>query len=485
MKTAKKISIIILLIFLFSVSLLNIFQPNRKTISEEENRTLATFPEFSIESFLCGDYFSKIDAFISDTFIKRDELMNLAKKLCSFKSINTFIKDDDSFTYIASNGQNTNAYDNANESTDVISNDNLNTTNKNPIDAKTSYIASSSNIEHYFILNIEKSLQAQIASIAEAERLSKEIPYNAANSADTEETSEYVTGGYIVYKGIPYSVCANAIKNSPPFFEAVNSFAKVFPYAKVSVLLGPQSSLIIDNEKIQKQIINQNNYINALYMQCDKNINTVNPCINIFNHRNEDVFFKYDHHWTPLGAYYAYEDLANSLGMQAVKLEDMEKVELLKEWQGSTYRFTGDIRFKDGRDPLIMYMPKKEHIMTYMDTDGSFHTRSSILLKEINAYSALIGGDKPYTVVTVPENPADKICLVIKDSYANAVIPYLCEHYNTIVIVDPRHAKFDITEQTKNFKFSDIFFITADWEPGVLEFSKSALNLIKSAIPKE
>lgn len=484
MNLAKKISIGIIVIFLFTVSILNIFQPNRKTISSEENRTLATFPEFSLDSFLSGDYFSKIDLFISDTFIKRDELMSLAKKLNSFKSINTFIKNDDSFTYIASNGQNTNAYENANENTTNSASDNINTNNKNEFNVEASSLASSSNIEHNFIMKIEKDLQVQIASLAQAEKTKKEIKYQVEENNPTNE-SEYVTGGYIVYKGIPYSVCANAIKKTPQFFDAVNTYAKVFPNAKVSVVLGPQSSLIIDNEKVQKQILNQNDYINTLYTQCDENINAVNPCPNIFNHRNEDVFFKYDHHWTPLGAYYAYEELAKSLGMEPVKLEDMEKVDFMKEWQGSTYRFTGDIRFKDGRDPLTIYMPKKQHIMTYMDLDGSFHTRSSILLKEIGGYSALLAGDKPYTVVTVPENPPDKVCLVIKDSYANAFIPYLCEHYNTIVIVDPRHAKFDITEQTKNFNFSDIFFVTADWEPGVPEFSKSALNLVKNAIPNQ
>jgi hypothetical protein len=75
-------------------------------------------------------------------------------------------------------------------------------------------------------------------------------------------------------------------------------------------------------------------------------------------------------------------------------------------------------------------------------------------------YLAFLMGDNGYTVINVPENPQDKSILVIKDSYGNAFVPYLTEHYGNIYVVDPRHVSMDVLEEFKDIHLTDIVFMT-------------------------
>ena len=72
---------------------------------------------------------------------------------------------------------------------------------------------------------------------------------------------------------------------------------------------------------------------------------------------------------------------------------------------------------------------------------------------------SFIAGDNPYTVINVPENPQDKNILVLKDSFGNAFVPYLCEHYGNIIVVDVRYTDMNVYEHLKDYGLTDIVFV--------------------------
>lgn len=88
---------------IFGLFAINIFQPNRPTVSEAEKRELAKFPEFSLESLADGSFFSGVSLFISDTFIFRDKLVTLSKELDSLKGIKYSLGNGDDFVVIDPN----------------------------------------------------------------------------------------------------------------------------------------------------------------------------------------------------------------------------------------------------------------------------------------------------------------------------------------------------------------------------------------------
>ena len=74
-------------------------------------------------------------------------------------------------------------------------------------------------------------------------------------------------------------------------------------------------------------------------------------------------------------------------------------------------------------------------------------------------YSAFLCGDNPYTVINVPENPQDRNILVLKDSYGNAMVPFLAENYGNIIVVDTRYTSMNVCEMLADYDLTDILFI--------------------------
>lgn len=166
-------------------------------------------------------------------------------------------------------------------------------------------------------------------------------------------------------------------------------------------------------------------------------INFVNTYNEIFSHRTEYLYFKSDHHWTQLGAYYAYRAFAESAGFSPTPLSDMHREIINSSFNGSMYNFTGDERVKDFIDQVEVYYPTKPATMTVTKHDGSTLTYNRTIIGESGNYQAFIAGDNPYTVINVPDNPQNLSILVIKDSYGNALVPFLTEHYGNIIVIDP------------------------------------------------
>ncbi|MBP5271192.1 MAG: hypothetical protein ILO42_09575 [Clostridia bacterium] len=80
-RAVELVCLIIPAVILFSLAVLNLFQPSRPTVSEKENRTLASFPEFSWESLADGSFFAGVSSFIGDTFWQREKLIDLSRLL--------------------------------------------------------------------------------------------------------------------------------------------------------------------------------------------------------------------------------------------------------------------------------------------------------------------------------------------------------------------------------------------------------------------
>jgi len=272
--------------------------------------------------------------------------------------------------------------------------------------------------------------------------------------------ADFFPSGLFIYGDGVYVQGGYAERATQNFADIAAYYGKLFKKTDINVLIAPCSAIIIDDPAIASKISNQTKALTNSGFLFDKSINFVNVAETMLEHKNEYVYFKSDHHWTMLGAYYAYCEFAASKGFEPVKLENMNASVLNDTYRGAMYQFTLDERVKNFTDTLIIYTPQKEHSMTVYYATGGFKTYDSCIPTQISrSYTTIIGGDNPYTVINVPENPQDQNILVFKDSFGNAMIPYLVEHYGNIHIVDPRYAEFNITEFFKDQNISDILFL--------------------------
>jgi hypothetical protein len=162
----------------------------------------------------------------------------------------------------------------------------------------------------------------------------------------------------------------------------------------------------------------------------------------MMRHRKEYLFFRTDHHWTSLGAYYAYQAFCTAKGMTANELSDYEK-KTVKGFQGSFYRETNNNKSLKTDTLEVLYPLSKNLTMKYTTTDGN--TISAPVIADATGYSAslkycaYIAGDNPYTVVRNKDITDGSSCVVVKESYGNAFVPFLADHYQTVYVIDYRY----------------------------------------------
>lgn len=181
----------------------------------------------------------------------------------------------------------------------------------------------------------------------------------------------------------------------------------------------------------------------------------------MMQHRKEYVYFRTDHHWTSLGAYYAYRTFCEEKGITPHELTEYKK-KTVKGFLGSFYRDTNqNINLRE--DTLEAYYPVSTLTMQYTTTAGS--TISAPVIADASQYStslkycAFIAGDNPYTVIRNKSIKDGSSCVVVKESFGNAFVPYLADHYQTVYVLDYRYWEGDLCDFVKKKKSREVMLI--------------------------
>ncbi len=282
--------------------------------------------------------------------------------------------------------------------------------------------------------------------------------------------ADFLASGLFIYGDAVYTQAWYSDSAAEVYAQTVAYYKKLFgDKTRVSVVVAPVSSMVVDNEEVKAKIEDQDEMIQKIGAHMDSSINFVNPYADMYEHHNEYLFFKSDHHWTQRGAYYAYKAFCESIGDDVTSLDKFNYEIRNDSYSGSLYSWTNDARVKNFIDYIEVFAPTKSHTMTVTSSTGSTYSYNTSIVSTNKTYVTFIAGDNPYTVINVPDNPQDKSILVLKDSFGNAFVPFLCENYGNIIVVDVRYSNFNIYDQLKDYGLTDILFvnnvqaITASW----------------------
>lgn len=162
-------------------------------------------------------------------------------------------------------------------------------------------------------------------------------------------------------------------------------------------------------------------------------------------HGGEGLFYRTDHHWTSLGAYYGYAALTEAMGLEPVALSSYEKTTVSTEFLGTTYSSSGAGWITP--DAIDIYVP--EDGTTVLIYEGSTVTQGSLYdfsrLEVKDKYSFFLGGNTPLAVITTPCTDGGKV-LIIRDSYADSMVPFLTAHFSEIHLFDLRYNNSSIAD---------------------------------------
>ena len=207
--------------------------------------------------------------------------------------------------------------------------------------------------------------------------------------------------------------------------------------------------------------------IDAILGHMGSNVKCVDIFARLYEHRDEYLYFRTDHHWTQLAAYYAYLDYCKAKGITPYELEHFKHVAyggfVGSFYSGNSKDYASVVNvFQNAPDTVYTYAPISNAKMTVTESSGKVYTWPIINNVKNYAkgvkYSCFIAGDNPYTVIENRDIKDGSSCLVIKESYGNAFVPWLVDHYQTIYVVDQRYWDGKVIAFAKEHNITDVIF---------------------------
>lgn len=241
--------------------------------------------------------------------------------------------------------------------------------------------------------------------------------------------------------------------------QAVADFAANYP-DRVTFLLAPSASVIYaDMLPAGAPMIDENAMLDEIFATIGESASVLDLRQTFTDNKEEYLYFKTDHHWTPYGAYLAYQQFCNLKGLSPFDLNAHEAV-TVEDFQGTHYSAT---RLWNVQNDAITYYPLDNSMTIYRIT-GEAQYESETTENLINTekfdtrdkYAAFLDGNNGYSVI---EGNGTGSILVVKDSYANSFIPYLTENYAKIGVVDFRNFKYGLDSTIQQEGYDQILIL--------------------------
>lgn len=241
---------------------------------------------------------------------------------------------------------------------------------------------------------------------------------------------------------------------------AINSFAAANPDIKKYFMLVPNSVKVLE-DKLPKYAApeNQLEYIDGIKKSINSDIDFIDVYDTLSSKKDEYIYYKTDHHWTTLGAFYAYKKLGSEMGFTANNQNFYDVKKVTDSFYGTLYSKGG---FRNiAPDSIELYSPKKNEEIKLWYYDNEKADDSVYKLDNLNKkdkYTVFLDGN--HSLIKINTNSSgNKKLVIIKDSYANSLVPFLTDHYSEIYMVDLRFYYDNINEFIKNNGIDDALIL--------------------------
>lgn len=253
-----------------------------------------------------------------------------------------------------------------------------------------------------------------------------------------------------------YAASVNAAKKK--LGKGVNVYCMIYP----------NSSAFYCPPAAQKWTRDQKNAIQQLYSGLDADVKKVDAYSSLEAHKSEPIYSRTDHHWAPLGAYYAAQALAAKAGVGYLPLSAYNK-KTVHGYVGSMAAFSKDAAVKNAPEDFVYYEPKSvQYTVTYIPYIGTGKTKregkpqSGKLFYHYKdgsgaAYCTFMQGDSKIAQIKTNTHNGRKI-LILKDSYGNALPGYLLGSFEEVHVVDFRYFNRNLPKYVKEHGITDVVF---------------------------
>ena len=243
--------------------------------------------------------------------------------------------------------------------------------------------------------------------------------------------------------------------------KAIKSFSESQSKIPVRMMLVPDAANVLNHSlpSLAKPE-DQTQMFSMVRKDLGDSVEWIDLSTKLNKHKTEKIYYKTDHHWTTLGAFYAFQAAAPSLGIEG----DLSGKYVSYAVSDS---FNGMLASKSGvnlgeKEQIDIYVPTEEDtdlIVDYVD-EGKRSTSlyDSSKLKEKDQYTVFLGGNSSLLDIRTVSTSTKRL-LLVKDSFANSFIPFLTPYYREIVVVDPRYYSGTINDLMDSYRISEVLFL--------------------------
>lgn len=427
--TNDKLDFLTSFIFTALLSVLGVlfFSVHKAKASKIEGRSLCVMPTFSVDSLLWGGYLDSVNLHYADNFPFRE----------TFVSVSMGVKRWRGF-----------------QSEDVA------------------FYAGG--------IDVDKGIETS-DSAGQGGRMPHDslIMQNDGNIEDVGKLSR----GLLIYEGMAMQMFGGSRSSAKYASAAMNLVAPKLP-ATTQMYLGvtPTHGEFYLPSGYNKNYNSERKNIDTIYAYLDPKIKTLDICIELHKHKDEYIFFNTDHHWTGTGAYYAYVAFCKAAGFEPIPLAQME-TKAIPGFLGSLYRSTRDERLKNNPDSVVYHKIPTQYQAYILYGAGYANKRKTSLYAESakggNAYGVFLGGDIPAMCIETNIKNG-RTALIIKNSYGNALAPYLPAHFERVFVIDYRYFQSNLIDFIEKNKVTDFLVFHNSFSANTSSHIDMMKNMVNS-----
>lgn len=243
--------------------------------------------------------------------------------------------------------------------------------------------------------------------------------------------------------------------------KAIKSFSESQSKIPVRMMLVPDAANVLNHSlPALAKPEDQTQMFSMVRKDLGDSVEWIDVSTELNKHKTEKIYYKTDHHWTTLGAFYAFQAAAPSLGIEGDLSGKYVSYAVSDSFNGMLASKSGvNLREKEQID---IYVPTEEDtdlIVDYVD-EGKRSTSlyDSSKLKEKDQYTVFLGGNSSLLDIRTVSTSTKRL-LLVKDSFANSFIPFLTPYYREIVVVDPRYYSGTINDLMDSYRISEVLFL--------------------------
>jgi len=372
--------------------------------SETENRNLAQYPDFSWGKFWSGDYMMEIDTYTADRAPFREDLIKLSQKIKQLRG------------------------------------------KQNKEEAYYAPTAPTEEVEKKEIEQLKKDTATVLK----------------ADETFVEEKVER-NKGLIIFNGRAMQIFGGNETMAKAYADAITTYQKELEgVVNIYVAIIPSSGEFYMPKKYEHLKGKEKTNIGHIHANLHPSIKRVDAHGELFDNQDKYLYFRTDHHWTGLGAYYAYRAFCKAARIKPMELSELEKKSIPPKFLGSLYNQTNDPKLAEAPDTVYYWkVPGEKKVTRFLKENQTKEVAASLWAESArggNSYSVFLGADWPIMVAKTSVKSGRR-ALLVKNSYGNPFATFLSANFETVVIVDYRYCERGVTSLINEYDITDLIFM--------------------------